>query len=82
MQHFGNVNGQVPHTILLPQESTAVPHSCKRQGDLDLQPHTLGVPPPPQVLGATHCDIPQSTLAPQMSVTVPHLPAQVDVTLA
>jgi hypothetical protein len=45
--------------------------------DGDVQPHTLGVPPPPQVAPwAVHCVIPQFTIRPQLSATMPHLPIQ------
>ena len=46
-----------------------------------VQPHTLAVPPPPQVTPVpVHCVVPQSTVWPQLLVTVPHLPAQVVAT--
>jgi hypothetical protein len=67
----------VPQSVAAPQLSITVPHlplqvvAC----ELRVQPHMLGVPPPPQVTPVpVHCAMPQSVATPQLSITVPHLP--------
>jgi hypothetical protein len=61
-----------PHITVPPQPSGTVSQSSNA-GQLvaGVQPHTLGVPPPPQVWGALH--VPQLRVPPQPSGTVPQL---------
>src|SRR3954452_22393397 len=65
----------------MPQLSVTRPHLPLQVIDLTalVQPQTLGVPPPPQVFGAMHWVVPQSTMTLQRSTTRPHLPRQVIV---
>ena len=84
-QHIGLWPGQAPQITLPPQPFETVPQICVPQtwvGSAGVQPQTLTVPPPPQVWGATHWVVPQSTFLPQLSRTRPHLPLQVVVIAA
>jgi len=70
---------QLPQLTVPPHPSETLPH-CRPLQPLRLvvQPHTFApVGPPPHVSGAVQP--PQSTPWPQLSVTVPHLPAQVSL---
>src|SRR5688500_93443 len=61
-----------------PQPSSRTQRSPLRRGGQvrGAQPQTLSTPPPPHVWGPRHV-APQSIWRPQLSLTVPHLPAQV-----
>jgi hypothetical protein len=54
-QHLGSVKGHVPQLWATPQESLALPQTCKAEpqglGSIGVQPQTLGTPPPPQLWG-------------------------------
>ena len=50
----------MPQLMLPPQPSGSLPHSLLVQYGFGVQPHTLLVPPPPQVSGAVQ--VPQLML--------------------
>jgi hypothetical protein len=68
---------QVPHEATTPPQPSPIgpqfaPTSAQSRGVQAGAPHALGVPPPPQVLGAVQP--PQSTLPPQPSLCGPQKP--------
>src|SRR6476619_6422816 len=82
---MGRVLGQAPQLTVPPQPFFAVPQimpAHTTDGSAGVQPQTFGWVPPPQVLGETHWETPQSTCRPQLSVTTPPLPLQVVVIAA
>lgn len=61
---------QPPHHCVLPQLSTAVPHSSPEQAaPLYAQPQAPGTPPPPQVWGGLQ--VSQVTVSPQLFTAAP-----------
>ena len=61
---MGRFAGQAPQLSVPPQPFGMLPQTCVPQtsaGNAGLQPQTFAVPPPPQVWGATHWVVPQST---------------------
>jgi hypothetical protein len=59
----------MPQLRIPPQPSGTVPQFCPGGHTPIVQPHWLGVPPPPHVCGAMH--VPQSTVPPQPLSALP-----------
>jgi hypothetical protein len=66
-QLFGSQVIGVPQLLLSVPQLSAGGQLVK----LGVQPHTLAIPPPPQVSGVMH--VPQLTVPPQPSETIPHV---------
>jgi len=62
-----------PQSCIPPHSSTKVPHSAPIDAHVivGVQPHWLGVPPPPQTVGSMHP--PQNSPTPHSSTMVPHV---------
>jgi hypothetical protein len=73
---MGMSTGHTPQKRVSPQPFGIEPQIRPLQ-TVGVHPQTLGMVPPPQVSGATHWVVPQSTVMPQLSTTFPHLPLQV-----
>jgi hypothetical protein len=66
---------QLPQLSVPPQPSEISPQSAPTPAQVSgVQPHTLGVPAPPQIWGGEHA--PQSSTAPHPSPVCPHSAAR------